>query len=146
MGVILLSGPKEEWKGRSDQHLTARQPDPFPKFPWVPPITQSDLNCLPLPGRTQTAHTAVDKRYTQCPTMPEYMCVWGACLKYEIQRVVKMATIKRISTSFPQTYLVGHLFWGSSRCRSQASECDVPWWSNCLLRSLQTLCKKSKIK
>lgn len=44
---------------RSTTHSKAARS--IPKFPWVPPITPSDLNCLPLPGRTQTAHTSVDK-------------------------------------------------------------------------------------
>lgn len=44
---------------RSTSHSKAARS--IPEFPWVPPITPSDLNCLPLPGRTQTAHTSVDK-------------------------------------------------------------------------------------
>lgn len=44
---------------RSTSHSKAARS--IPKFPWVPPITPSDLNCLPLPGSTQTAHSSVDK-------------------------------------------------------------------------------------
>lgn len=59
-------------------------------------------------------------------------------------KVEETISMKRISTSFPQTYLVHRLFWGSSRCRSPASEFAVPWWSNCFLRSRQKLQKKKK--